>query len=61
MKNKLVLIRNTVRLTCVWVPTGDVKKPLACVWVETQASQALNHAVLEDEAGSEPVRIHLCA
>jgi hypothetical protein len=57
MKNKLVLIRNTVRLNCVWVPTGDVKKPLACVWVKAQKQQADSNAGAQDET----VGVHLCA
>ncbi len=33
MKNQLYLARKTL-LKCVWTPTGDAKRPLACVWVE---------------------------
>jgi hypothetical protein len=61
MQNKLVLIRNTVRLTCVWVPTGDSNRPLTCVWVETKAPQAVNHASYEDEVERESGRVHLYA
>jgi hypothetical protein len=61
MKNKLILIRNTVRLTCVWVPTGDKNRPLACVWVETKTSQAANRASSAEEAGHEFGKVHLCA
>jgi hypothetical protein len=34
MNNKLLTIRKTGRLTRVWVPTGNIRTPLACVWVE---------------------------
>jgi hypothetical protein len=61
MQNKLILIRNTVRLTCVWVPTGDSNRPLACVWVRTKAPQPVNHAPYKDEAGPESGMVHLCA
>ncbi len=26
--------RETDRLICVWVPTGNPKRPLTCVWLE---------------------------
>jgi hypothetical protein len=54
---KLILIRNTVRLTCVWVATGDVKNPLACVWVKAQKQQADASAARQDETA----KVHLCA
>jgi hypothetical protein len=57
MQKKLILIRNSVRLTCVWVSTGDVKKPLACVWVKTQMAQTNSSGCNLDESG----RAHLCA
>jgi hypothetical protein len=43
MNNKIYLIRlhqPTGRLTGNWVPTGDPKRPLACVWSGTNASPA---------------------
>jgi hypothetical protein len=61
MMNKLHLIRKTVRLNCTWVPTGDPKTPLACVWTETRAAQAAPAASSVDEAGHGAGRIHLCA
>ncbi|HEY4051877.1 MAG TPA: hypothetical protein VGM27_33905 [Acidobacteriaceae bacterium] len=39
MNNKLLTIRKTDRLTCAWVPTGDVRTPLKCVWVEAETSR----------------------
>jgi hypothetical protein len=57
MINKLHLVQNTVSLTCTWVPTGDPRMPLACVWTESKAFQANPDAFSTDEAG----RMHLCA
>ena len=57
MMNKLYLIRQTARLSCTWVPTGDAKRPLACIWAAAQTPQALNTASPADEAG----RMYLCA
>lgn len=54
---KLLLIQNTVRLTCVWVPTGDLRNPLACVWVRTPAAKAGSCVRIPDESG----RVHQCA
>jgi hypothetical protein len=56
MTNKLHLIRSTVRLNCVWVPTGNARMPLACVWVCTGNRQS-GAAPPDSEAG----RLHLCA
>jgi len=52
MKNQLYMVRKTVRLACVWTPTGDAKRPLACVWVETPTA-----ASADSEAGG----LRLCA
>jgi hypothetical protein len=30
----LSAIRNPTRLTCTWVPTGNARAPLACIWKE---------------------------
>lgn len=57
MKNTLYLILKTARLTCVWVPTGDEKMPLACVWVRHDNSRAVSMQNARDEAA----RVHLCA
>ncbi len=57
MNKQLHLIRKAVRLNCVWKPTGDAKKPLACVWVETGAPCALAAAPADSEAGG----LRLCA
>jgi hypothetical protein len=57
MKNQLYMVRKAVRLSCVWTPTGDAKRPLACVWVEAGAPCAASAA----SAGSEAGGLRLCA
>jgi hypothetical protein len=57
MKNNLYLVQKTVSLTCNWVPTGDPKMPLACVWTSAKTPQADSTAFSTDETG----RMHLCA
>jgi hypothetical protein len=57
MMNKLHLIQRPRRLACSWVPTGDPKMPLICVWAESKAPQDISAAFSTDEAG----RIQLCA
>ncbi len=32
--NKLIPIGAIRRLTCSWLPTGDARTPLTCVWAE---------------------------
>lgn len=57
MKNNLHLIRKTLRLSCTWIPTGNLKRPLACVWVEAGAPRAASTATADSEAGG----LCLCA
>jgi hypothetical protein len=57
MNNKLQLLRKTPCLVCAWVPTGDAKKPLACVWAESGTAQPLFDASCKDE----PLGVRLCA
>ena len=57
MINKLYLVQKTVSLTCRWVPTGNPKMPLACVWAGSTIAQAVSTASPTDEAA----RVHLCA
>lgn len=44
MENKLRLVEKTVFVTCNWVPTGDPKMPLACVWTVSKSGQAVSNA-----------------
>jgi len=57
MNNKLYLVQNPVFLTCNWVPTGDPKMPLACVWTESKAVQPVS----SPSSTGEAERVHLCA
>jgi hypothetical protein len=57
MKNQLYMVRKAVRLACVWTPTGDAKRPLACAWAETGAPCAASAASADSEAGG----LRLCA
>jgi hypothetical protein len=54
MKNTLHLVQDTFHLTCKWVPTGDERKPLACVWTEPKNAQAAITSSSNDEAGRMP-------
>jgi hypothetical protein len=56
MKNQLYLVEKAARLTCIWQPTGDARRPLCCVWVAAKAVAA-SAATSKDESG----RIHRCA
>jgi hypothetical protein len=54
MNTVLSAIGNHGRLTCAWVPTGNPRTPLVCIWKEVSASPAytthrpmLDHHVLD--------------
>jgi hypothetical protein len=59
MNNILLTIRKTGRMTCAWVPTGNPRTPLACVWKDTESSLAVStvQSAPTDEAGG----MRLCA
>lgn len=38
--NKMHLVRTNVRLFCTWVPTGDARNPLICIWTPANSAQA---------------------
>ena len=57
MKTKLYLFQRAGRLACRWIPTGDPRMPLACIWTGSKAAQAAPDASSTEEAG----RMHLCA
>ena len=59
MKNILLMTRKTGRMTCAWVPTGNPRAPLACVWTESEPSLAAHRTESSsiDEAGG----LRLCA
>jgi hypothetical protein len=53
MKNILLTTPKTRRLACVWVPTGNARAPLACVWIDSEPSLAVSQEKLSspEEAG----------
>ena len=57
MKNNLYLVQKAVRLTCIWVTTGDAKRPLECVWVESEMPKAVSAVPSEQETEG----LYLCA
>ena len=40
MKNKVLAFRPARDMRWAWLPTGDAKKPLRCVWTETTSGAA---------------------
>ena len=55
MQNKLHLIEKTSQIVCVWLSTGDNKRPLAFKWIEVPMAAG-------SEASQRPAgRIRLCA
>jgi hypothetical protein len=58
MINTRFAIRNPVRMVCAWIPTGDYKTPLACVWSETADPRA---ASTMSSLNKEPVELRRCA
>jgi hypothetical protein len=59
MNNKLLTIRKTAGVTCAWVPTGDIRTPLSCVWVDAAASPKTSAATFAADDASGGHR--LCA
>jgi hypothetical protein len=59
MDNIVSTIRNTGRVTCAWVPTGNLKTPLVCVWTEAQPS--LSGCADQFSPKEEVGGIRLCA
>jgi hypothetical protein len=59
MNTNFPTIRKTGRITCAWVPTGDAKAPLACVWMEAEPSCA--SSTTHASADRAPGAMRLCA
>lgn len=57
MSNKLHLIGKPVRLACTRVPTGDARRPFACVWAVAKTARVVSAQPSASKAG----RVHLCA
>ena len=64
MNNTIVsTARETDRLICVWVPTGNPRTPLTCVWIEDRhyPADCIVHASSIEEVKIEEVRgMRLC-
>jgi hypothetical protein len=58
MTNKILTLQSVGRLTCAWVPTGNPRNPLACVWAETAARKSANAA---PSSNANSGRMQLCA
>jgi hypothetical protein len=59
MNDILLITRKTARMTCAWVPTGDSRTPLACVW--TDADSSLAPSKMESSPTDEAGGFRLCA
>jgi len=57
MNNTLFAIRNPGRMICTWIPTGDSKTPLVCVWFETSDPRAASKM----SSHKEPAGMRRCA
>jgi hypothetical protein len=60
MKNRIVAIRATVPLISVWVPTGNFRAPLACVWIEADIKSTCTASTSSANKDEEEGR-RLCA
>jgi hypothetical protein len=58
MNNTLFAIRNPARMICAWIPTGDSKTPLFCVWLDADDPRAASPMSSLDK---EPSGMRLCA
>jgi hypothetical protein len=52
-------IRTPAQLTCVWVATGDSRRPLMCIWKE--ASPSLVGRTDQSSLKNDMEGIRLCA
>jgi hypothetical protein len=58
MTNQLSYVRKPGRLTCAWVPTGNSRTPLRCVWSATMprsAASTANSPSTDEVGGIKPV------
>jgi hypothetical protein len=64
MSNKIVSIaRQSNRLICVWVPTGNPRIPLTCVWFQEQhypAGCIVPHSSIEQVPMQADERVQPC-
>ncbi|MGB8259157.1 MAG: hypothetical protein WCE75_02350 [Terracidiphilus sp.] len=57
MKKTLFLIRKAAPLQCIWMATGDAKRPLECIWVRQETRRIAPAAPVFSHAGG----MHQCA
>jgi hypothetical protein len=60
MKNIVRTTPKTGRMTCAWVPTGNPRTPLACVWTDAESPLAASRAEpspADDAAGAPSLRV----
>jgi hypothetical protein len=58
MNNTRFAIRKPIRMICAWIPTGDSKTPLVCVWFEADDPRI---ASTKSSFDKEPVELRRCA
>jgi hypothetical protein len=58
MFNNILILQMPVRLTCAWVPTGNLRNPLACIWAEATTRGAFKEA---SSSKANSGRMPLCA
>jgi hypothetical protein len=51
MSNKVLALKNAGRLTCAWLPTGDPRHPLTCVWTVDSRSAAKAASSTKTDSG----------
>jgi hypothetical protein len=54
----ILSFQKTARLTCAWVPTGNPRNPLACVWFDANARTTSKEA---SSSNNESGRLPQCA
>jgi hypothetical protein len=59
MNNKILAARRLSPLARVWHSTGDPRMPLACIWVQTDATKPRLSSV--ESSTDETGRLRLCA
>jgi hypothetical protein len=50
MQSKLLSVRPTGPLTCVWIATTNRNSPLTCVWIHADQGAAINASSTPEEA-----------
>ena len=61
MFNNIRNPQNTNRLTRTWVPTGNPRKPLACVWIDAAGTSTRTSSPEAVSSNANSRRLPLCA